>query len=196
MKPEKVMTESSFKARDIGLRAQKKILSKMAGKNVSRMFIDENTSTLLDNIYEIAKTYSNSEEVAEKLIKNIIKTVIKFTLLYKKNLLEDREEQELEILKTKVKNLAMMITTFHDMDYTYDKVHLNRCLTECENAIINIAVMHLTPSSQARIHKVFIYFNDGKFLDSVFNKDSEYRELLTRLVGNLHKAIENKVFGQ
>lgn len=51
------MTESAFKARDIGLRAQKKILSRMAGKNVARAFIDDTTASLLDNLYRLAKQY-------------------------------------------------------------------------------------------------------------------------------------------
>lgn len=51
------MSESAFKARDIGLRAQKKILSRMAGKNIARAFIDDTTASLLDNLYRLAKQY-------------------------------------------------------------------------------------------------------------------------------------------
>jgi hypothetical protein len=46
-----------FKAGDIGLRAQKKILSRMANKNVAKVFIDDTTSSLLDNVYKLAKAY-------------------------------------------------------------------------------------------------------------------------------------------
>jgi hypothetical protein len=46
-----------FKARDIGLRAQKKILSRMASKNVAKVFIDDTTASLLDNVYKLAKAY-------------------------------------------------------------------------------------------------------------------------------------------
>lgn len=51
------MSDNAFKARDIGLRAQKKILSRMAGKNVARAFIDGTTASLLDNLYRLAKQY-------------------------------------------------------------------------------------------------------------------------------------------
>lgn len=51
------MSDSAFRARDIGLRAQKKILSRMAGKNVARAFIDGTTASLLDNLYRLAKQY-------------------------------------------------------------------------------------------------------------------------------------------
>lgn len=46
-----------FRARDIGLRAQKKILGRMANKNVAKVFIDETTGSLLDNVYKLAKAY-------------------------------------------------------------------------------------------------------------------------------------------
>lgn len=52
-----VMTDNAFKARDIGLRAQKKILSRMATKSVAKTFIDGTTASLLDNIYRLAKLH-------------------------------------------------------------------------------------------------------------------------------------------
>lgn len=52
-----VMTDNAFKARDVGLRAQKKILSRMATKTVAKTFIDGTTASLLDNIYRLAKLH-------------------------------------------------------------------------------------------------------------------------------------------
>lgn len=51
------MTDNAFKAKDIGLRAQKKILSRMATKNVAKVFIDGTTASLLDNVYRLAKAH-------------------------------------------------------------------------------------------------------------------------------------------
>lgn len=65
------MSDNAFRARDIGLRAQKKILSRMAGKNVARAFIDGTTASLLDNLYRLAKQYVSIEillSFTEKLI--------------------------------------------------------------------------------------------------------------------------------
>lgn len=52
-----VMTDNAFKAKDIGLRAQKKLLSRMASKNVAKVFIDGTTASLLDNVYRLVKQY-------------------------------------------------------------------------------------------------------------------------------------------
>lgn len=52
-----VMSEG-FKAQDIGLRAQKKILGRMAAnKNTRKIFIDDNTASMLDNLYKMIKKY-------------------------------------------------------------------------------------------------------------------------------------------
>lgn len=55
------MTDNAFKARDIGLRAQKKILSRMATKSIAKTFIDGTTASLLDNVYRLAKIHVSFE---------------------------------------------------------------------------------------------------------------------------------------
>lgn len=51
------MADGVFKSRDIGLRAQKKILSRMATKNIAKTFIDGSTASLLDNLYRLCKLH-------------------------------------------------------------------------------------------------------------------------------------------
>ena len=66
-------SETDFKAKDIGLRLQKKLASKLSNKNVAKMFIDDVSSELLDNIYFFTVNTSKSKKDAEKIVKNIIK---------------------------------------------------------------------------------------------------------------------------
>ncbi|KAF2351939.1 Transposase Tc1-like [Trinorchestia longiramus] len=47
----------SFRAREISIRAQKKLLSKMSTKNVAKTFIDDTSASVLDNTYNLAKAY-------------------------------------------------------------------------------------------------------------------------------------------
>ncbi|XP_044760987.1 tumor necrosis factor alpha-induced protein 8-like protein [Coccinella septempunctata] len=193
MNPE-VMTEGGFRARDISLRAQKKLLSKMSGKNMSSLFLDEYSTSLLDNLYTIAKKFSSDKKESEKLIKNIIKTVIKFAILYKNQLLDPEQKERLIVLKEKLRGLAMNIITFYDMEFTYDRIFLTHCITECHNIVMSIAQIHLSPNSIARINRVFNFFGNEQFLDVIFNRSSDYREPLGRLVKDLHHAIDNDLF--
>ncbi|CAG9773076.1 unnamed protein product [Ceutorhynchus assimilis] len=185
------MTESTFKARDIGLRAQKKILSRMAGKNIAKVFIDDVTASLLDNLYRLAKQYSSNKKEAEKLIKNIIKVVIKLGVLHRNNLLSEEDMKLAEKFKNKFRMAGMTIISFYEVDYSYDRNYLVHILDECQTILQSIICRHLTEKSINRVESVFSFFGNPTFLDNIFRSNSDHRELLGRVVNDLNKAIEN-----
>jgi hypothetical protein len=45
----------------------------MAKKNVAKIFIDDISAQLLDNLHKLAKYNSNNKKDAEKVVKHIIK---------------------------------------------------------------------------------------------------------------------------
>lgn len=181
-----------FKARDIGMRAQKKILSRMAGKNIARAFIDDVTASLLDNLYRLAKQYTHNKKEAEKLIKNIIKITIKIGVLHRHNLINDSAElDEIERLRSKLRSMAMAIISFYEVDFSYDRQYLTSALNDCHNSLKFIVSKHLTDKSMCRIESVFNFFANDQFLDNVFRKDSDLREPLSRVVVDLNRAIDN-----
>ncbi|KAL1509426.1 hypothetical protein ABEB36_004166 [Hypothenemus hampei] len=185
------MTETTFKARDIGLRAQKKILSRMAGKSIAKVFIDDVTASLLDNLYRLAKEYSKNKKEAEKLIKNIIKIVIKLGVLYRNNLLLENEQVLAHMLKGKLRKIAMGIISFYEVDFSYDRNYLMKALQEAKDILNSIICRHLTDKSLNRVESIFSFFGNEGFLDAIFNTNSEYRDTLGRVVADLNKAIEN-----
>lgn len=69
---------SDFKAKDISIRVQKKLLGSFAKKNVIKMFVDDVTADLMDNLYLLAKSSGANKKESEKIIKNIIKVSDKF----------------------------------------------------------------------------------------------------------------------
>ncbi|KAG5878122.1 hypothetical protein JTB14_012970 [Gonioctena quinquepunctata] len=186
-----IMTESAFKARDIGLRAQKKILSRMAGKNIAKVFIDDTTSSLLDNLYRLAKQYSNNRKESEKLIKNIIKVVIKLGVLHRNNMFSEEELKQAEKFKAKFRIAEMAIISFYEVDFSYDRNYIVQALRESQKCLEIIVSKHLTDKSLTRIESVFSFFANEQFLDSIFKRDSEYREILGRVVNDINKAIDN-----
>ncbi|XP_017774659.1 PREDICTED: tumor necrosis factor alpha-induced protein 8-like protein [Nicrophorus vespilloides] len=184
------MSESAFRARDIGLRAQKKILSRMANKNFAKAFIDDNTSTLLDNLYRLVKQYSNNKKEAEKLIKNIIKVVIKIAVIGKNEQFSNDEVMLAEDFKKKFHKVGMAIVSFYEVDYSYDQKFLVSVLNDSHTCLNAIVSKHLTDKSISRIDSVFNFFTNEQFLDTIFKPDSEYRDILGRLVTDLNRAME------
>lgn len=77
------------RARDLGLRAQKKLLGRFASTGTGRsLLIDDATTSLLDNLYKLMeKTAKQSPNLdkkqPEKVLKNIVKLSIKVSLIIK-----------------------------------------------------------------------------------------------------------------
>lgn len=184
-----VMSEG-FKARDIGLRAQKKILSRMANKNVAKMFIDDTTASLLDNLYRMAKQYTDNKKESEKLIKNIIKVVIKIGVLYRNGQFNADELRLADKFKNKFHSAAMAVISFHEVEFSYDRPYLLSALRESHACLKGIVARHLTDKSIQRIDSVFAFFAAPAFLDAVFKPGSEYKEILGRLVSDINKAMD------
>ncbi|KAE8745120.1 hypothetical protein FOCC_FOCC008294 [Frankliniella occidentalis] len=196
------MADSGFTARDIGLRAQKKILSRMASKNVARVFIDDTTSSLLDNLYRLAKSYSNNKKEAEKLVKNIIKVVIKLGVLYRNGQFSADEMKLAERfkndmcyegcsgLRSRLHAAAMAAVSFHEVEFSYDVHYLLSALNDSKAALQQLVASHLTDKSMTRIDHVFSFFANQQFLDAIFRRDSAHREHLSRLVHDMNKAMD------
>lgn len=53
----------NFRARDIAMKAQKKILSRMSTKSVAKVFVDDRMGALLDNVYKLCKTYVSHDKI-------------------------------------------------------------------------------------------------------------------------------------
>ncbi|XP_073812194.1 tumor necrosis factor alpha-induced protein 8-like protein sigmar isoform X2 [Musca autumnalis] len=184
------MADGMFKSRDIGLRAQKKILSRMATKNIAKTFIDGSTASLLDNLYRLCKLHTNNKAKAEKIIKNIIKIVIKIGVLHRNNQFNDDEQRQVETFKKKFQNTQLSIISFYEVDYSFDLPYLQRSITESRESLKLIVNRHLTEKSLARIDEVFDFFTDGILLETAFKPDSPYREVMGKIVADINTAME------
>lgn len=172
------------------MRAQKKLLSRMANKTVARVFIDDTSSNLLDNLYRLARNQSGNKKEAEKVVKNIIKIVIKVGILYRNEQFSRDELNLAESFKKKFHAAAMTIVSFYEVDFSFDKMFLMQCLNECSVILKQLVQNHLTDKSLSRIDHVFKFFGDASFLESIFRRDSEHRELMGKIVTDMHKLLE------
>jgi hypothetical protein len=182
-----------FDSKSLGMRAQKKLLGKMSSRKITKHFIDDTSARLLDNLYRIAKDYSGSKKVAEKLMKDFIKTVIKIGILYRN---EQFTREELDIadqFKKKFRTITMTVISFYEVDFSFDKNFLTKALAECQAMLKRMVVNHLTEKSLGRIDNVFQFFCDPDFLDQMFRPDGMYRPQLGQIVKDLHHLMENNI---
>jgi hypothetical protein len=84
----------------------------------------------------------------------------------------------------------MAVVSFYEVDFSYDRHYILSALNESRAAIRQLVQRHLTDKSLARIDYVFGFFANPNFLDAVFKKDSEYREILGRIVADMNRAMD------
>ncbi|CAG0912349.1 unnamed protein product [Notodromas monacha] len=181
----------AFRARDIGLRAQKKLLSRMTShKGMVKVLIDDNSGQLLDNLYRFVKHHTGSKKDAEKIVKNIIKLSVKAGILSRNEQFSQDEIQLGNDFVRKFHTLAKTVISFHEVDFTYDRGFISKQISECHDLFAKIISRHLSEKSLSRLDNVFGFFSDPNFLDQVFQPKYPHRELFDKLVNDLKKALD------
>ncbi|XP_076064188.1 tumor necrosis factor alpha-induced protein 8-like protein sigmar isoform X2 [Oratosquilla oratoria] len=180
----------TFHARDISLKAQKKLLGKMSNKNVAKTFISDTHASLLDNLYSLAKSYTGNKKEAEKLVKNIIKIIVKINILYRNEQFTPEDLKVANQLRTKFTTIVKTVISFFQVDFTFDKNFLIKNVGECRSLLKSLVGGHLTDKSIGRIDHVLDFFSESAFLEEVFRRDSQYRPTLQAIVDDMNKAFD------
>lgn len=183
-----------YNTKNIALRVQKKLLGKMSSKKIAKMFIDDTSARLLDNVYRLAKEYSNNnKKIAEKVMKDIIKTVIKVGILYHNEQFTSDEISLADKFKRKFHTVCMTVVSFYEVDFSYDRNFLITALNECRAMLKELVQPHLTEKSLGRIDNVFNFFTDQELLEALFRSDGDHRARLGVIVEDLNKLLDSDV---
>ena len=185
------VADGNFDSQSLGLRAQKKLLSKMASKKIAKVFIDDTSGHILDNLYKLSKDYTKNKKTAEKLLKNLIKIVIKIGILYRNEQFSESELLVAENFKKKFRTVAMTVVSFIEVDFTFDKNFLSQALNECRLMLKQLVERHLTDKSLNRIDQVFLFYADLDFLDAIFKSNGAHSDVLRSVVNDLNILLDN-----
>ncbi|XP_053557567.1 tumor necrosis factor alpha-induced protein 8 isoform X3 [Bombina bombina] len=187
----KSMAAEVFSSKYLAVKAQKKILGKMASsKYIATSLIDDTSGEVLDELYQVTKEYTECKKDAEKIIKNLIKIVIKLAVLYRNNQFNPDEIAMMEKFKRKVHQLAMTVVSFHQVEYTFDRNVLSALLNECRDLLHQVIQRHLTAKSHGRVNNVFDHFSNCDFLAALYNPFGPYKPHLQRLCNGVNKMLD------
>ncbi|CAF0949000.1 unnamed protein product [Adineta steineri] len=182
---------ASASAQSLGVRAQKKILSKLSSKSVAKVFIDETSGRILDNLHKLTRGYSGNKKEADKLLRSIIKTIVKLGILYKNNLFNEFELKLIDEFRNRFHSLSKAIVTFYEVDFTFDRLFLTRMCKECQDLTHKIISTHLTQKSHVRIDYIYNYLGNLQFLDYVFNPNSTTnRVVIKEIVQDMNSLMD------
>lgn len=187
-----VMATDFFSSKYLAVQAQKKILGKMASsKYIATSLIDDTSGEVLDELYQATREFTQSKKESEKVIKNLIKTVIKLAVLYRNNQFNQEEIALMEKFKRKVHQLAMTVVSFHQVEYTFDRNVLSKLLNDCRELLHQVIQRHLTAKSHGRINNVFDHFSNCEFLAALYNPFGPYKNHLQRLCEGVNKMLDD-----
>ncbi|KAL1454040.1 hypothetical protein WDU94_010335 [Cyamophila willieti] len=163
----------------------------MSNKSMVKMYIDDRSGHLLDNLYRVIKTYTNNKKQSEKIIKSVIKIIIKSSLLVRNKQLSEQELATCETIKTKLQSLMMSFISFYEVDFSYDFSYLNKQLTQIRTLLVTLLSKHMQPKNVQKLESLFVFFNNKQFLDTIFNKKNEsYRPYMTTIVTDLNVLLD------
>ncbi|XP_037082770.1 tumor necrosis factor alpha-induced protein 8-like protein [Pollicipes pollicipes] len=181
---------SEFRAKDIGLRVQKKLASKISNKTVARTLLDDATSQILDNLFKLCKGVTGNKKESEKVIKNLIKVVVKVGILNKNDQFDHDEMVLAAKFQRKFQMTSMTIISFYQIDFSYDRSFITQSLLDMKAMLTKLVERHLTDKTLSRIEHVFTFFREPRFLDAVFARNSEHRDLLGKITKDLNTILE------
>ena len=182
-----------IKSNDIVLKAQKKFLGKMALTSLTKLVIDPKTSEVLDEFYKILKLHTGEKKDAERLLKNIIKVMVKLTVLEKNNQFSKEELGVADKLQKNTRLAAMTLISFYEVDFTFDKYVLSQQVNEQRNLIQSLVSAHLTEKSKHRINSVYDVLGDTEFLEKLFEPNSKYRPSIGVISSRLSQLLKDGV---
>ncbi|MFT7797200.1 tumor necrosis factor alpha-induced protein 8-like protein 3 [Arapaima gigas] len=188
-----VAGHETFNSKSLALQAQKKILSKMATMAVANLLTDDTSSEILDELYKATREYTRSKKEAHKIVNDIIKIALKVGILYRNQQFSPEELETVERFKKKMNQAAMTAVSFHEVDYTFDRVILSDVLQECRDLLHELVDNHLTARSHSRIDHVFDHFANVEFLTVLYSSSDEYRPCLMKICQGINKLLDEGV---
>ncbi|RWS27570.1 Tumor necrosis factor: alpha-induced protein 8-like protein [Leptotrombidium deliense] len=180
-----------IRAKDIALKVEKKLLSRMNNKSVAKLFLNDDAANLLDNVYRLIKLNSKTKKDAQKVIKDLVKITMKIGLLHRNDQFDGDEIKIAQSFKQSFNALAMTIVSFHEVEFSYDRAFIIESLNKNREKLKSLVLKHLSDKSMRRIDNVFNTFTDGNLLDDTFkSKEGEIVQLRSNIVADIHSLLE------
>jgi len=173
------------------MQIQKKVFGKIATKGVVKALIDDDSGILLDALHKLAAKEMDSKR-AQKLVKDLIKIAVKVGLLYRNHQFNDAELAIGMKFKMKLRQIALTVISFHEVDFTYDKAFLVAAINELAKLLHDLVERHLTAKSHTRINNVVSFFTVGDVLDKVFNADGAYHDQLPQVSEVFARVVDQE----
>lgn len=104
------------------------------------------------------------------MTKNIIKIIVKLSILSRNDQFDNNELKLAQNFKDVFREIIMITISFYEIEFSYNKNYLITYLIKCKEMLKELTKRHLTDKTLTRVDKIFEFFANPLFLDSVFVK--------------------------
>ena len=145
----------------------------------------------MDNLRKLVCNYSSKKD-ADKLIKAIIKTSVKSSILYKSELYDEDEVQLIKEFRNRFRLFAECFTKLYEANSKDEQALLIQILKECQDLAHKIISTHLANKYHAKIDFIFDYVSNIQFVEQIFDPASTTnRVILKEIVDDLQSVVDN-----
>ncbi|XP_048452780.1 tumor necrosis factor, alpha-induced protein 8-like protein 2 B [Rhincodon typus] len=181
----------SFSSKDLAMRAQKKILSRIANKSLAQFLIDDTSAEILDELYHVSKEFTGNRAKSQKVLKDLVKVAVKIAVLYRHQQFSDHELGLANDFRRKLRQGAMTAISFHEVAFTFEAQVMTQLLGDCRDLLLRLVDGHLTPKSHGRIRHVFDHFGNDELLVKLYSDQDPYHAHLQKICQGLGKLLED-----
>lgn len=195
-------SSSGFSAQNISIQMQKKLISKFATKKTMKIFIDDTSSRIFDNVFRLINLYLDSKSQSQAMMKNIVKINMKLAVLYINDVLDEKEKGYVYEFREKFHMIAERTTTnvlrpgSKAAKQGMDIDAMSALFKSCEEVILKTIARHLTVKSQDKVRASGAFFSDKDFLRFVFVKEGQSlpcKVLVHQIAEDLQELLDRGV---
>ena len=208
------VSEKNNSSKSFVVSAQKKVLSQLsANKSVQKQFLDEQQNKLLQLFNDISHDYlsdkkkissieskkerekeeANIKQIVQKVHKDLIKLMVKISVLAGQHQLTSEEFDSLIQLRDIFHKFVMTFVTYQQMPDCYNREIIQRQLGNIKEHVSKVISRPLSEKSGLRLDNVFTFFMEDGFLDAIFCRNTKHKELMDKICDILQNLLSNKL---
>ncbi|CAG2168383.1 unnamed protein product [Oppiella nova] len=186
---------SDLRAKELSIRIEKNLLGRFGNKSCVKLFIDDLSAQLLDNLHQLCKHNTDyTKKESQKVVKYLIKIIIKTAIISKNKRFTQEELKYGHKFKEEFRCISMTVISFHELDFSYDRNYITNSLNTCKQSLKQLLSNHLTEKSLNKIDFIFKFFSNQSFLDTFFRQtNGELKQLRDEIVRDLSLLVEKRV---
>ena len=137
---------------------------------------------IFSNLHILAEGFSGNNQTADRLIKKIMKSAIKFQVLYNnRDVVFNQNDLRLLIdFREHFDEITETISELYNFDFVIRRLLLRSKCKDCQKLIHRIIGNRLTQKSHERINFIFDFISNTDFLKYVFNSKSTINHAIIR----------------